>query len=259
MLCPDCSRGRAKPLQVRLGGILRKVGKYSAFRFVTLTVPSVERIDRASVDGIINSFRKLRRQRFWSEVVLGGFYAVDTTWNKKYGWHVHLHVLIHLKKNVPGVVKKDGWMYGWWTDRLKKEWYALVVSDKRKTRKINVHVRRVDDGVVLELCKYLVKAASFSHVPALVGEYLDAFENVKQLQGWGSFRADKKDYPPPEDESQEFCECGNCRSPQDWRYVGVVHVSETRLLADGTFLLRGVVNDFSLSGLPPPRGKVRLN
>jgi len=252
-LCPDCTLLRVRPMQERLDRILKKVKKFSAFRFVTLTIPSTRRIDRASVDGIIAAFRKLRRQDFWAEIILGGFYAIDMTWTKENGWHLHLHVLIHVKCSVPGVVKEDGWMLAWWLRRLKQEWYDLVVTDKKKIKKINIHIREVDEGVRFELVKYVAKAASFSHTPALVGEYLDAFENVRQLESWGSFRGDKKKYSPEPVVAKRFCKCGNC-GVGDWRYAGVVHVSETRLLPDGTRVL-----GLTVTGLPPPRGDVSLN
>lgn len=246
LLCPDCNLDRVKPLQARLGRIIKAEKGLSVFRFITLTVPSVERIDREYIDGLVHAFRKLRRQEVWGCCVLGGFYAIDTTWNSKHGWHVHFHALIQFKRNVPGVTSETGWHYPSWLRRLKKSWAGLTGAE-------NIHVRGIDGKVVKELCKYTAKAASFNHVPALVGEYCDAFADVRRLQGWGTFRADRKNYPPEPDESQDFCECGGCRR-EDWVYIGVVHESETRLLPDGTRLL-----GLTMTGLPPPGGDVRLN
>ena len=216
LLCPDCSLERTKPLWSRLYRIFAKQSQDCGYRFLTLTVPNVPSIDREYLDSIISAFRNLRRQKFWSEPVCGGFYAMDTTYNpRSKTWHVHLHAVIELLPGIPKATAPNGYLYPTWLKTLKSAWCELTGGK-------NVHIRRVDQRAVKELLKYSAKAASFVSTPARVDEYLIAFKDVRRLQGWGSFLGTAKE----KSEKPERCACGTC-SGDDWRYVGVVSISET--------------------------------
>ena len=246
MLCPDCCLERVKPLWERVRRIFDGHSR-GEFRFITLTVPNVPRIDREYIDGLTKAFRKLRRRGVWKATVAGGIYAFDTTYNRATEtWNVHIHAIIQLHLDVPGYVKADGYTLGGWLRDVKADWEAVSGGQ-------NVHVRRVTHGAIKELLKYSAKAASFVYHAHLVDEYLTAFENVRRIQSWGTFLGAAKDEEKPPAPS---CKCGDC-DRSDWQMLGVIRKDQCMMAENGEWLL---IDDWAqLKRGSPPTQSAAIN
>lgn len=108
--------------------------------------------------------------------------------------------------------------------------YALSKSGKKLYNKVNKKAIR-------ELVKYTTKCADFSKSPERVDEFLTAFKNHRRVQGFGSFQGVEKEEREPgcdDDAVIPGCACGKCAA-SSWKWeAGIVHISETRLMPDGT-------------------------
>jgi len=223
-LCPRCQRARSKPLQNRVYGIIRTRSEVD-YRFLTLTVENVPRIDREYINWLIDCFRQLRSNQLWSQVsynctekkwacVSGGFYSIDTTYNAAAkSWHVHLHVIVEFtglarRRSQKGKTQ-GGWVPGKWLAQLKAEWFRITAGSHV------IHIGRVNDRAVKELVKYAAKLVTFIAQPELVDEYLRAFFNVRRVQGFGSFLGVEIEPPHP-----WRCKCGKCKW-ENWHPFGL--------------------------------------
>lgn len=206
-LCPSCQRERSLPLQRKVLALTRARDK--VFRFVTLTVRNVPRINRGYVNWLIQSFAKLRKLHTWAERIRGGVYSIETTYNfDRRDWHVHFHVIVEAGRSLPQP----------WVFYLRRDWLAVTNGAGAV-----VHMRAVNRRAVRELVKYQAKAVSLVHDPALVDEYLRTFHHVRRLQCFGTFLG--ADVPEPEKPGFK-CACGLCRR-EDWVYLGTVMDAET--------------------------------
>ena len=237
VFCPECASRRSKPLQER---ILRRVdqSKYHYF-FLTLTVRNWKQLTREGLDGLIRQFAKLRRENGWKKEVAGGVYSLESTFNSETAeWHPHIHVLLECRRRLP----KD------WLGNLKGSWKRITGShvirlermygvDSRGCRR-----RRINRSALKELVKYATKAAPFATEPERVEEFLTAFENVRRMQSFGSFkgevsRAEKDADETPKRFELAGCKCGMCT----WGMGQIgpkVHITQTVLVFDGTRQLR---------------------
>jgi hypothetical protein len=193
-----------------------------------LSKPKLKRLNK--------ELARLRESDVWKEQVTGGVYSVEATYNEGAGWHPHFHVLIETPKKLP----MD------WIKRLRAKWLEItgdshymklermygVDKNGRKTRKIN---RRA----VREIVKYATKAATFAARPALVRQFIDAFKSTRRMQAFGSFlgvvKAAEKD--TADKNKPVGCACGKCL-PEQFVLFRHVHISETRLMADGSRQLK---------------------
>jgi len=242
VFCPECAARRAKPYQQKIWEVIRK-DKRNLF-FVTFTLKSTAHLDRERVDLLIGAFKKLRESKPWDEMIAGGFYSIEATWNQQAGWHPHLHVLVKAADDFGKMKRAEQRI---WLSRIKALWREItgdsyyihidrVYGIDKKGRK----TRRINERAVKELVKYSTKAADFCERPDLIGEFRDAFKNVRRMQAFGCFYGAQKqvDKETEKSEAQQLalmpgCICGKC----SWGHLNLfarVHVSDTVLLSDGS-------------------------
>jgi hypothetical protein len=248
IFCPDCANRRSIPLQKRIAERINQT--YCDYFHLSITVLSWPVLTKEGINRLVKQFKQLRDSEVWKAQVLGGLYAIETTWNAGAGWHPHLHILIEVPKQRGGLLPYE------WLESLKSKWHEITGDSKyinvkrmygidkkgRKTRKLNRRALR-------EVVKYSTKAATFAAQPELVRQFLDTFKNVRRYQSFGSFMGIAKQ--AEEDAEKELqpsgCKCGKC-PPNQWRLIGIVHECDTRLMADGSRQLR--LYD---SGTDPPK------
>jgi hypothetical protein len=247
IFCQDCSAKRSRPIVER---ILQQLDRKKRYWFLTITVENWRTLTREQLSGLTEKFSKLRETDEWKKHVTGGIYSVEATFNRQRGdWHPHFHVLIETDRRLP-----RSWIY-----RLRVLWRRLTGShvinlqplygrDKkgRKTRKIN---RRA----LCELVKYATKAADFSHDPGRVVEFFRAFQNVRRVQGFGSFygtcsREPGCEGPDEQENGLVGCNCGSCEWSDGTPSPTLFHISKTFLNPDGVRQLR-----LFDSGIDPPK------
>jgi len=247
LFCPDCAAARARPIQKKVLAGCRVRGKH--FQFLTLTVPNVPTLTRELVRKLVKDFAKLRRGRVWKrcspgkgtwEAIVGGVFSVECTWRPKTRtWHLHIHALIH----GPRSFSKERLAL------LRAEWLRITGNAKylklqrlyRLSRRGKKIFGKADRKALRELVKYVTKAAAFAAQPALVDEFLTAFEGVRRVQAFGSFLGVLKDAErDPGDETESFV-CRHCNGSHLWRDCkneGIATRDEVELAPDGTWQLK---------------------
>ncbi len=239
--CPDCAARKAKPLQQKIWKRINRT-KHDYF-MATVTLKNWKALERESLDVFIEAFAKLRESQLWKDEVSGGSYSLEVTYNRETGeWHPHAHCLIETGKDL-----RMDWIFElqnlWFqiTGRFFDEpsnWIHLtpIYSINKKGRK----VRKINHAAIRELVKYSTKAADFSDQPARVMEFYRAFKNVRRVQMFGNFLGAMKEIERDEENEKQAligCACGKCRWC-DVKPAGVVHISQTILMFDGTRQLR---------------------
>lgn len=240
--CRECARLRAKPYQKKIWDIVR-ADKRNIFA-MTFTLKSVRDLTRGTIDDLVAFFKELRERGAWKELIAGGFYSIECTYNEKAGWHPHLHVMVKANAEAMpnGKIPKD------WLARVKALWreitgdsYYIHIERMYGMTKNGRKTRRINERAVKELVKYSTKAADFCEQPQLVGEFLDSFKNVRRLQSFGCFHAANKEadaQAEPEKQKNVLagCGCGACTWGQ-LHLFAKVHIADTVLLNDGTRVL----------------------
>lgn len=266
--CRECARLRAKPYQKKIWDIVRQ-DKKNIFA-MTFTLKSVRDLTRGTIDDLVRFFKEMRERDAWDETILGGFYSIECTWNEKSGWHPHLHVMVKAGGRIP----KE------WLARVKALWreitgdsYYIHIERMYGVTKNGRKTRRINERAIKELVKYSTKAADFCEQPQRVGEFLDAFKNVRRLQSFGCFHAANKaaDESERESEPQKHekllagCVCGGCTWGQLYLFAKV-HIADTVLLNDGTRVLSpeylaraGLDENYLLDSVPVDQRKVEAD
>jgi hypothetical protein len=246
-LCVNCAARKSRSLQTRILSRCRRRGK--RYYFLTLTVPNCRLLSREVLDRLVECFARLRRSKPWNRVrlngsdwigITGGVYSIECTFNRERDdWHPHIHALVEMPGENP-----EGWL-----DGLKAAWLA-VTGDGR-----NVHIervygrskrgkktyRRVNLKALKELVKYVTKAVLFADSPARVGEFVQAFRDVRRVQAFGSFFGVLKnpEREVGEDGPELACSCGSSHYHNNFTWSKrPVHISETKALPDGTRQLK---------------------
>lgn len=235
LFCPDCCNRRSIDLQKRIAERINQTEH--DYWHLGVTVRSWADLSKPALKRLIKQLARLRESDVWKEQVTGGVYSVETTWNDGKGWHPHFHILIETPKRLP----MD------WIKRLRAKWLEITGDshvmklermyglDKKgqKTRKLNKRAIR-------EIVKYATKAASFAARPELVRQFIDAFRNVRRMQAFGSFLGVVKqaEKDTTEKDKPVGCACGKCTPEQFTLFRTGIHVSETRLMLDGSRQLK---------------------
>lgn len=255
VFCPDCARLRARPYQTRIWNVV-KVDKTNYFHMVfTLETHTDVPLTRETINRMIHAFRHLREEEEWSEWIEGGFYSIEAVYNTgkeplgngKFatrGWHPHIHVLM----------KSKGWLPDEWLGKIKRAWLRLTGdSDYVHIERVfaldargNKKMWRINEKAIREIVKYSTKAAKFCDEPHLVGEFLDAFKNVRRLQAFGSFVGIAKkaeaegnaELEPEKGSGAAQCKCGLCKWSQLVLFPDMIHISNTVLLPSGERVLK---------------------
>lgn len=106
--CPLCARSRAGYMTAKIKEWFPDTHRP---KLLTLTVKSSQASLSDQIKHIYRSFRELRRSRFWKELVYGGIWFFQITYNKhKKQWHPHIHVLLD-SEFIPFEQLKQKWYY----------------------------------------------------------------------------------------------------------------------------------------------------
>jgi len=89
--CKVCQSSRTERIAANLSEQLEE----GFFRFVTLTVRSTEQTLEEQLDHLYDSFKRLRRSKWWKSRVDGGVAFLEITFNHRSNqWHPHLHCVV---------------------------------------------------------------------------------------------------------------------------------------------------------------------
>ncbi len=247
VFCPDCANRRSKLLQREVLSKVNRPGR--SYWFLTLTVPNTPDLTRRFLKELVAQFAELRDSLVWTGIPLadqqegeitGGVYSVEATFNRaSREWHPHIHCLIE----APRVLPRE------WIFSVRAAWDEITGGAKvvhlervfgvsRRGEKV---YRKLNKQAIRELVKYATKSADFSDSPERVDEFLRAFRNVRRVQSFGSFYGVEEavEREPGDDKVKLVgCACGKCTGRDFVIEHGLVHVSETVLLPDGTRQLR---------------------
>jgi hypothetical protein len=158
--CPDCFEVKShRELARQLPKFLQalKDNPHLIVAFNTLTIRSdKQRALRAGCRQIKTGFRKLRQRDIWQNCA-GGIGRIENTFNRKHGWHPHIHSLLLLSDYIP-------------QNSLSGSWHEItgdsMVVDIRQ-------VRDVAAGLV-EVIKYPFKPTDLKKIgKAEIQEMLD--------------------------------------------------------------------------------------
>jgi hypothetical protein len=205
-VCPSCARHRARENAECLARALDKrivaqVGGVH-FLFATLTQPKRSRRDesaREALQRMQHHWRALANDRHtrddFHRYFAGGLRTTETTFSSAgdeqrngggavafSGFHVHLHVLLEVRKGV-----RAGDAAAW----LLASWLALVEGARASAQCI----RPAHASDAAELCKYVTKPIEdCCDKPAVLRELFGALHGVRLLQPFGEWcgRGDRK-------------------------------------------------------------------
>lgn len=100
-LCPSCAPGRAARRKERLEQVIAATeARGGDCAFVTLTVQHNRSMSLASLKAAVSAASRAARQgRAWVQIqceggLIGVVQGVELLWNRRTGWHYHLHLLI---------------------------------------------------------------------------------------------------------------------------------------------------------------------
>ena len=89
-LCPECGKRRAYAL---FNAHKRLAGRPN-LKHLVLTFKNVDGLTWETVDWIRNCFTRLRNRKLFKNAWVGGVYAIEFTFSKATGWHIHIHALV---------------------------------------------------------------------------------------------------------------------------------------------------------------------
>ncbi len=177
-LCPTCAPLRAGRLLHQYWDRIWQPG----LRRLVLTIPSVKHISRDTFKSIRRHFAALRRRKAFRHAFVGGIYAIETTWNPRHGWHVHIHCLFE-GHFIPQAL-------------LKKHWHDI-------TGDAEIVWIGVADKPYQEF-KYILKPDPLLDIPVpLLAEFIRASKGMRLVQPFGSWHAchgrKRRDHDPDQD------------------------------------------------------------
>jgi hypothetical protein len=189
--CPSCMTLRAKDNARSLRGAFAAraaaLGPAARTRLQMLTLTQVRRADESAADAYARALRSWARQtegryvagRWWRATVAGSLRAVEVTWRRGAGFHVHFHVVVELAPDVDAQA---------WFVEMTRQWSR--VSDG--AMEWGQDLKAIDAHRVGQLAKYVVKPFEVS-APEAARELFHALHSRRMIQGsgsWSSWRAD---------------------------------------------------------------------
>lgn len=178
--CPMCQQTKRV---IIAAGVSKWVESASAPKFLTLTLRSSDDPLSVQLRTLYDSFRKFRRRKFPKDLISGGFWFFQVTWNvSTMQWHPHIHCLID-SEFLP-------------QRKLSKAW-----SNASGGSSI-VDIRAVTDAVrsAQYVARYATAPASLlSFRPDQGHEIIDALSDQRIVGSWGSARGTALSPRKPED------------------------------------------------------------
>ncbi len=185
-LCPDCGRRRsARLLRKYLPAVVAfpSVSNTQAVHLVLTQAHKPETL-KDSVRRLTDSFKALRKRKFWKQHFKGGLFAVEFTIDALGLYHTHLHVLGFRTRFFDVQALKDQW--------------RDITGDSSVLRIDRIKGEMVDG--LREVLKYAVKPASISDfTPAHLKDFL-RMKNQRMFQTFGEFAKFAREYEPLPDD-----------------------------------------------------------
>jgi len=201
--CPYCEKDRgAREFEI----IQALFEEMEDPRFITLTVPNVEKMED-QIDSLRECLTRLRHQKRFKGYVSGGRYALEVT-NKGKGWHPHVHALV------------DGKYYP--QAELSEDWKLAGGGPV-------VWIQKADLKGVMELSWYMVKGSQFFDCPEKVTEL---FEAIKGKRMSGSFGWCYNRYNELKKEQKKDREPMTCPHGEELEWAGTLKLSDVYLDAE---------------------------
>jgi hypothetical protein len=270
-LCPLCNSSRLEQYRGKAREMLDSMKNPT---FLTLTVPNVETLTKATFSWIRGAWKAFRKE---IELVggkdSGGVYSIEVTFNREERtWHPHLHILfdspyrIALSPSKFRLLKRRlefAWLMS--TDSSAGKRFPMPKASRKanlgqrknarflawneetahhpkgdpwnqKNRRV-VDLRNVEDGdgAVYEVIKYISKSNRFLDVPEAVERYLRAVRGVRIIQTFGTFYKFK--FPENVEHTVKVsCPCGT----NDYVHAGVFGLGNVYQSESGTWFLKHV-------------------
>jgi len=161
-LCPECARARADRLFREYAAECARPG----LKHLVLTVPSTRHITRQTYAKLREQFTRLRHRKRFAAAWRGGFYSIEATYSPRYGWHIHIHVLLE-GDYVPQAEIAAAWREE--TGGAEVVWIGAA----RNPRQVFKYILKPDDAVLRN--------------PRLFGELVDAVKGSRLAQPFGTW------------------------------------------------------------------------
>ena len=186
-ICPWCTHHRTARAKFQILAIMKTM---TFPRTIVLTARSTNRPLADQLTKLRQDFRRLRKNKRWNELVTGGVYTLEVTYNpRSRTWHPHVHLIV------------DGRFF---PQPLLSSLWKQATTDSEI-----VWIHKVDDGnrAAMELAGYIGKPPKIKELPSpRLVEYVHATAGLRMLQTFGRTRSQPgmdKDVrsPPPAPEA----------------------------------------------------------
>ena len=165
--CPRCRRFRSREMHHKL---LEAVTRMDERRFVTLTLESNDDPLADQLKHLRKSFARLRRQAFWKNLVVGGVYCIELTYNLvTRQWHPHIHAVID-GSYVPKATLRSGW------HEATGDSYIVDIQYVRSASRVSSYV-----------AKYVAKSDDASGIPDFaLAEWSSSVHGLRLIHAFGN-------------------------------------------------------------------------
>ncbi len=176
MFCPVCQKRKSMLLLNKLDEYVSYL-KEQGYNFLHLVLTLRSEFEPGVMrERIWKSWRDLRRRKVmeWAD----GFYAsLEVTFNRKKGWHFHLHICCATKLQLP-MSREEFFKLG---DRISEEWYK-VTGDSYITKLIGTKNLK-------QFCKYITDYDSINEMSGEeFRELIKVMRGKKNMTKSGVFR-----------------------------------------------------------------------
>lgn len=161
-LCPHCGKVRA----MRLYDVHKKLAERPNLKHLVLTIKNVDNIG-GQTKLIRKYFERLRHRSVFKKAWRGGIYAIEYTYNRDTGWHVHIHALV------------DG-------DFIPQDYISKIWNQVNGNRGMVVWIERARQS--REVLKYMLKPSEdLLNDDDQLNEFILETTASRLVSGWGKW------------------------------------------------------------------------
>ena len=223
--CPLCALRRKIRNRNRLLPYLRNYPIEKSYDFYLLTIsPDNYTSLKEGLEEILDSFSKLRRNKYFAERIKGGFYVIEVVESDFGTWNIHLHIILYsrrLDNRIRGQCLDCGQSLMNF-NKEKKEFYCAnkkcnstnvivkknskIVSIAKRCFKREVNIRVDKLSSINSTINYLLKYVSsnkedFKSLQSMA-QYIMAIRHKRLINVFGCFFKDKI---PPLTKKKQIC------------------------------------------------------
>lgn len=217
--CPVCSR------QISAKRVAKYVSAVECMQwplFLTLTRPNVKNLELTHIKHLRRAYRKLRQQRWWSSVVIGGIASLEIT-NTGRGWHPHIHSIIDcrwLAKTIPAPRPFERREAIAAKCKSAAAEVAALWAKALDLPRASIHVKRAytdrvrpskydrSSSIAVEVLKYSVKSADLISCAEPIGDLIRLMGAARLVSSWGSCYGKNLGDPTDKPYTGSACDCG---------------------------------------------------